>query len=211
MNNSADLYFTNGCGRCPLGGTLQCKVHRWANELKMLRRIILSCGLAEESKWGSPCYVYNGKNVLMLISMKDYCGISFFKGVLIQDQAELLRTPGPNSQSVRLLKFENSDEIERIHDEIKAYIFEAVEIEKAGLTVEFKVKPEPIPQELQDVFNQDPVIKMAFENLTPGRQRGYILYFSQAKQSKTRINRIKKCIPMIVSGIGMHDHYKSKA
>lgn len=209
MNLSAENYFIEGCGRCPLGGTPDCKVHNWTSELELLRNIILDSGLMEESKWGAPCYTYQGKNILMLSALKDYCCISFFKGALLSDKKNLLAKPGPNSQAARLFKFKSTDEIRIIESDIKAYIFEAIEVEKAGLKVEFNKSPEPIPAELEAKFEEDPILKSAFEALTPGRQRGYILHFSQPKQEKTRISRIEKCTPMILSGIGLHDKYKS--
>lgn len=209
MNKSVDNYFMEGCGRCPLGGTINCKVHTWTSELKLLRKIVLECGLTEESKWGAPCYTFQNGNVLMVSALKDYCCISFFKGSLLSDSKNLLVKPGPNSQAARLFKFIGVDEIVAIESDIKAYIFESIEVEKAGLNVTFKKNPEPIPPELESKFNEDPVLKTAFEALTPGRQRGYIIHFSQPKQEKTRVSRIEKCIPMILSGIGLHDKYRS--
>ncbi|WP_149304485.1 YdeI/OmpD-associated family protein [Pareuzebyella sediminis] len=209
MNKSVDNYFKEGCGRCPLGGTPECKVHTWTSELELLRKIVLTCGLTEESKWGVPCYTFQNKNILMVSALKEYCSIGFFKGSLLSDDKNLLVKPGPNSQAVRLFKFKSSNEIITIEDDIRAYIFESIEVEKAGLKIQFKKNPEPIPEEFDAKLEKDPILKTAFEALTPGRQRGYILYFSQPKQSKTRISRIEKCEPMILSGIGLHDHYKS--
>lgn len=209
MNKSADHYFIEGCGRCPLGGTPDCKVHRWTTELRLLRKIVLESGLTEESKWGVPCYTFQNKNVVMVSAFKEYCSISFFKGSLLSDSKSLLEKPGPNSQAARIFKFKSTTEILKIEKEIKAYIFEAIEVERAGLKVSFKKSPEPIPEELASIFAEDAVLKTAFEALTPGRQRGYILYFSQPKQSKTRMSRIEKCTPMILNGIGLHDKYKS--
>lgn len=210
MNTSVENYFLEGCGRCPLGGTTDCKVHSWTAELKLLRRIVLESGLVEESKWGAPCYTFQGKNVLMVSALKSYCCISFFKGSLLSDQKNILVKPGANSQAARLFKFKNTDEIINIENEIRAYIYEAIEVEKAGLNVVFEKNPEPIPEELVSKFEEDPILKNAFESLTPGRQRGYILHFSAPKQSKTRVSRIEKCTPMILSGIGLHDQYKAK-
>lgn len=209
MNKSVDNYFLEGCGRCPLGGTPDCKVHNWTSELEFMRKIVLECGLTEESKWGAPCYTFQNKNILMASALKEYCCISFFKGSLLNDEKNLLVQPGPNSQAARLFKFKNLDEIQRIESDIKAYIFESIEVEKAGLNVTFKKNPEPIPVELEAKLEEDPVLKTAFEALTPGRQRGYILHFAQPKQEKTRLSRIEKCVPMILSGIGLHDKYKS--
>lgn len=209
MNKSVDNYLLEGCGRCPLGGTPDCKVHNWTSELEKLRKIVLECGLSEESKWGAPCYTFRNKNVLMVSALKEYCCISFFKGSVLSDSKNLLVKPGPNSQSVRIFKFKNLNEIIKIESDIKAYILESIEVEKAGLKVPFKKSPEPVPEELEALFEEDPVVKTAFEALTPGRQRGYILHFSQPKQSRTRVSRINKCVPMILSGIGLHDKYKS--
>ena len=210
MNTSVETYFIDGCGRCDLGGTPECKVRGWTSELALLRNLILDCGLAEESKWGAPCYTFQGKNVLMLSALRDYCCISFFKGSLLNDQKELLVRPGPHSQAVRMFKFRSVKEIEKIMADIRCYIFESIEVEKAGLKVSFKKNPEPIPEELLVKFETDPVLKNAFHALTPGRQRGYILHFAKPKQSKTRVSRIEKCTPMILSGIGLHDKYQSR-
>ncbi len=209
MNKSVDNYFIDGCGRCPLGGTSDCKVHNWTEELELLRDIANSCGLNEESKWGVPCYTFNKKNVLIVSAFKEFAAISFFKGALLSDNKKILEKPGKNSQAARYMKFTNVTDIKSIQDEIKSYIFEAIEVEKAGLKLEFKKNPEPLPQELEDRFEEDPTLKSAFDNLTPGRQRGYIIYFSQPKQSTTRIKRIEKCIPKILSGEGLHDKYSS--
>ncbi len=196
--------------RCELGASPDCKVHRWQLELNLLRLLINQCGLTEECKWGSPCYTYNGKNVLMLSALKHYCCVSFFKGSLLQDQKKLLEKPGPNSQAARLFKFIDVTQIEEIATDIKSYIFEAIEVEKAGLTVEFKKEPLEIPVELQNKFEEDPAFENAFYSLTPGRQRGYLIHFNQAKQSKTRINRIEKHHENIMQGIGLNDKYSSK-
>lgn len=210
MNESVDNFFTEGCGRCPLGKTPDCKVHTWTKELELLREIVLQSGLQETCKWGAPCYTFNDKNVVMIGAFKNYCCISFFKGSLLQDENQLLDQPGPNSQAVRLFKFKNLEKIQVTKKHIENYIQEAIEIEKVGLEVAFKKNPEPLPEELEQKFDEDPTLKYAFEALTPGRQRGYILHFAQAKQSKTRLSRIEKCTPMILSGIGLNDKYKSK-
>ena len=142
MNKSADNYFIEGCGRCALGGTPACKVHTWEAELALLRSLILESGLEEESKWGMPCYSLKGKNVILLSAFKAYCSINFFKGVLLNDESGVLVKPGENSQSVRLLKFTSVEEIKAIVADIKEYIYEAIEVEKANLKVEFKKNPE---------------------------------------------------------------------
>ena len=205
MNTSVDEYFLEGCRRCPLGGTPDCKVHNWTEELKLLRSLILDCGLEEESKWGVPTYTYHANNVLILAAFKEYCSISFFKGALLSDEAKILEKPGKNTQAARLIKFTDIKEVTQLKSTIKSYIFEAIEIEKAGLEVKFEKNPEPIPEELQVKLDENPKLKSAFEALTPGRQRGYILFFSAPKQSKTRDSRIEKSIPKILKGKGMND------
>lgn len=205
MIPEVDLYLLEGCGRCPLGGTPQCKVHTWAAELKRLREIVLDTGLEETVKWGVPCYTDGKNNIVMIGAFVDRATLSFFKGVLLKDERGILEKPGPNSQSSRILNFTNVEEINAVEDYIRAYIHEAVENEAQGKKVEFKKNPEPIPDELQDKFDNDPAFQAAFEALTPGRQRGYILYFSQAKQSATRISRIEKYTEKIMQGIGFHD------
>ncbi|NMM47661.1 hypothetical protein HH304_04560 [Flammeovirgaceae bacterium KN852] len=210
MNTSVENYFVEGCGRCSLGGTPDCKVHKWTKELELLRTILLESGLTEECKWGVPCYTYHGTNVILLSAFKEFCSISFMKGSLLADSKNLLDKPGKNSQAFRLLKFTSPDQVTKIESDIKAYIFEAIEVEKAGLKVNFKKEPEPIPEELSQKFEEDPMLKSAFDSLTPGRQRGYILFFSQPKQSKTRISRIEKCEEMIMNGVGLHDKYQGR-
>lgn len=207
MNPDVDLYLIDGCGRCPLGGTPECKVNNWQEELKQLRRIVLECGLTEELKWKVPCYTFQKKNVLIVAAFKEYCSLSFFKGVLLKDTHSILEKPGENSQSDRLIKFTNVQEIIKMEAILKAYIFEAIEVEKAGLKVNFKKNSEPVPEELQKKLDEIPALKNAFEALTPGRQRAYILHFSQPKQARTRLSRIEKCIPQILDGIGLHDKY----
>jgi uncharacterized protein YdeI (YjbR/CyaY-like superfamily) len=204
-NTAVDTYLTIGCGRCPLVGTPDCKVHQWTAELSLLRMIILDGGLTEEVKWSVPCYTFQGNNVLILSAFKSFCSVSFFKGVLLKDGKKLLDKAGESSQAARLFKFTDVQQIERLEDDIKAYILEAIEIEKAGLKVHFESNPEPIPQELQDRFDESPAFKNAFMTLTPGRRRGYIIHFSQPKQSKTRQSRIEKCVDRIFSGKGMQD------
>jgi uncharacterized protein YdeI (YjbR/CyaY-like superfamily) len=166
--------------------------------------------LTEELKWGVPCYTYQKKNIVIISALRNYCAFSFLKGVLLKDPHNLLEKPGLNSQSDRVIKFTSVQQIIELEDIIKSYVSEAIEVENAGLKVEFKKNPEPIPEELQQKFDEDPFSKTAFEELTPGRQRGYILHFSQPKQSKTRVARIEKCVPKILNGEGLHDKYSSK-
>ena len=208
MNRNVDDYLIVGCGRCPLGGTKDCKVNNWQGELYQLRRIILDCGLNEESKWGVPCYTHWGRNVLTLSALKEFAAITFFKGSLLRDSNGMLSAPGKNSQAARYLKITAVQQALEKEKIIKTYIYEAIEVEKAGLKVAFNKSPEPTPEELHTRLEEDPFLKAAFEALTPGRQRGYILYFSAPKQSATRMSRIEKCTEQILNGIGLHDHYK---
>lgn len=206
MTNNVEEYFTDGCGRCPLGGTPDCKVNNWQAELRLLREIVLECGLTEESKWGMPCYTYNSKNVLIVSAFKEFSAINFFKGSLLSDPHKLLVLPGENSQAARFVKFTHPSQIEKNRDILKAYIFEAIEVEKSGLQVKFKsVSDYEVPEELEIKMNEIPALRTAFEALTPGRQKGYIIYFSQPKQSQTRFNRIDKSMEKIMKGLGWND------
>ncbi|WP_323756388.1 YdeI/OmpD-associated family protein [Roseivirga sp.] len=206
MNTNVDLYFTEGCGRCPLGGTPDCKVNRWPQELKQLRRIVLDCGLTEESKWGVPCYTFQGNNIGIVSAFKEYASLSFFKGALLQDTNHILEKPGENTQAARLLKFTDVKQVMEMESILKTYIYEAIEVEKAGLKVPLKETSEfNMPAEFKKALYENPDLKTAFEALTPGRQRGYLLHFSQPKQSKTREARIEKCTPMIFERKGLND------
>ncbi len=210
MNKTVKNYFENGCMRCSLGATPECKVHKWKEELIYLRKLIHQTDLKEACKWGVPIYTYNDINVLSLSALKQYCSIGFFKGSLLKDETKLLIKQGPHSQAARLFKFKNVNEIKFIENDILAYIQEAIEIEKAGLQIAFKKEIVPYPIELVECFEKDPILKTAFEALTPGRQRGYLIHFTQAKQSKTRFSRIEKWTPKILNGEGMHDKYTAK-
>jgi uncharacterized protein YdeI (YjbR/CyaY-like superfamily) len=206
MNPQIDHYLSHGCGRCPLGGKPECKVHDWTKELKLLRKLVLDCGLTEELKWGVPCYTYEQKNVAVVSAFKDYCSLSFFKGVLLTDPHQILDKPGENSQSVRLIRFTSVAEIRAVETALKAYVLEAIDLEVTGLKVEFKAKSELVlPEELLAKFEETPNLQAAFAALTPGRQRGYVLHFSAAKQSQTRTSRIEKCIQRIFEGRGFND------
>lgn len=200
MVNSVDEYLLEGCGRCDYHATPKCKVNFWREELKMLRLIANDSGLNEEVKWSMPCYTYKGANVAMIAAFKDYCSLSFFKGSLIEDRAKLLQKQGESSQAARLFKFTSKEQIHALEPMIKAYLQEAIEIERKGLKVEFAKQPEPIPTELEDIFEKMPELKTAFYALTPGKQRGYLIHFNQPKQSATRTSRIEKNIQKILNG-----------
>jgi len=207
MNPLVDKYLIDGCMRCKYGGTPQCKVLPWVAELEMLRQIVLETGLKEEIKWGVPVYTHDGKNIVTVNALKESANIGFFKGVLLKDENKILQQQG-NLQSDRLIKFTKLAEIEKLKDTIKAYIIEAISIEISGQKVEFKKNPEPLPDELLHVFETDPAFKKAFQALTMGRQRGYIIHFSQPKQAATRISRIEKYKNQIFNGVGLNDKYK---
>ena len=205
MNPFVDNYFAVGCGRCPLGGTPDCKVHSWQEEMKQLRRILLDTELTEELKWSLPCYTFQNSNVVMMTAFKDNCTLSFFKGVLLKDPDDILVQPGKNSQAAQVIRFTHVDQILAVESVLKAYIEEAIEVEKAGLKVEYKETAEfDFPDELLSMLEDDPAFAAAFEALTPGRQRGYLLHFSAAKQSETRVRRIEKYMPRIFEGKGLH-------
>lgn len=206
MNPEVDVFFEEGCGRCRMGGTPACKIHTWQKEARLLRQIILETGLNEDRKWGFPCYTLKNKNILMLAVFKNYCSVSFFKGALLKDPEKLLISPGENSNSVRQIRCTEETNIMNLADSIKRYIYEAVEIEKAGLKVPIvPSSATDVPLELQHQFDEDATFKTAFEALTPGRQRGYLLYFSAAKQPQTRRARIEKYKAHILQGKGFHD------
>lgn len=194
--------------RCKFGATPMCKVNIWRSELKILRKIALECGLTEELKWSMPCYTFNGKNIFIISAFKHCACISFFKGSLLTDDFGFLEKPGSSSQATRFLKFTSAQQIVEKNDVIKTYIRQAMELEKSGKKVAFKKNPEPLPVELIQTFSKDESLMSAFFQLTPGRQRGYILYFSQPKQESTRYARIEKCIPKIMNGEGLNDQYK---
>ncbi len=182
------------------------KNERWQEELQALRKIVLDSPLTEEVKWRVPCYTFEDHNVVILGAFKEHCVLSFVKGALLKDPRGILAFPGENTQSARVVRFANVGEIVKIASVLKAYIKEAISVEKAGLKVPLKkITERPIPEELQNKFNDAPALKAAFEALTPGRQRAYLLYFSGAKQSKTREARIEKCAPQILNGKGMDD------
>jgi uncharacterized protein YdeI (YjbR/CyaY-like superfamily) len=192
MNPKVDFYFN--------------KANKWQEEINKLRAIALDCQLNEDLKWGCPCYTLGKSNVVLIHVFKDYCAYLFFKGALLKDEYGILIQQTENVQAARQLRFTDMREIIESEVVIKSYIFEAIEVEKAGLKVELKKTREyEVPEELQFQFDEDSSFKMAFEALTPGRQRAYLLHFSDAKQSKTRLARIEKYKPTIMNGLGLND------
>jgi uncharacterized protein YdeI (YjbR/CyaY-like superfamily) len=192
MNTKVDFYFD--------------KNEKWKKEIEKLRTIVLDCVLTEELKWGCPCYTFNESNIVLIHVFKEYCAYLFFKGALLNDANGILIQQTENVQSARQIRFTNVQEIDKMERTLKAYIYEAVEVEKAGLKVKLKKTSDlKIPEELQNKLDKKPALKKAFDALTPGRQRQYIFYFSQPKQSQTREARIEKYIPQILDGKGLND------
>jgi uncharacterized protein YdeI (YjbR/CyaY-like superfamily) len=182
------------------------KAKKWQPEMKKLRSIILNCQLTEELKWGKPTYTLQKKNIVIIIALKEHCALAFCKGALLKDANGFLTKIGQNTQASRWIKFSSVQQIVEMEPVLNAYIHEAIEAEKAGLEVTYKKTADfPVPEELKNKLNKSPSLKTAFDALTPGRQRGYLLYFSAAKQSKTRTSRVEKCTPQILKGKGLND------
>ena len=192
MNPKVDFYFS--------------KAGKWQEELEQLRTIALDCQLTEELKWGTPCYTFQEKNIILIHDFKEYCAFLFFKGALLKDTEGILIQQSENVQAARQIRFTNLKEIVEQKNILKAYIYEAIEVEKAGLKFELKKTAEcPVSHQFQKQLEDDTTLKKAFEALTPGRQRGYLLHFSQPKQAKTREARVDKAIPQILDGKGLND------
>ena len=180
--------------------------NKWQEEFETLRTIVLYCGLTEELKWYQPCYTFENKNVVLMHGFKEYCALLFFKGVLLKDAKGILIQQTENVQAARQIRFTNVREIVKMKPILKAYIHEAIEVEKAGLKVKLKKTADfKVPAEFQNNLDEIPALKTAFEALTPGRQRGYIFHFSQPKQSKTREARVERCMARIFKGKGLDD------
>lgn len=187
------------------------KAEKWQAELQKLRKIVLACGLTEELKWHQPCYTLDGKNVVLIHGFKEYCALLFMKGALLKDPRGILIQQTENVQSARQIRFTSLREITELEPVLKKYIHEAIEVEKAGLEIKYKkVSDYKVPEELKKKLKANPALKTAFAALTPGRQRGYLLYFAAPKQSQTRESRIEKCTPLILKGRGLNDDYLSK-
>ena len=192
MNPKVDFYFS--------------KATKWQEEFEKLRMIILDCGLTEELKWGCPCYTFQQSNIVLIHGFKEYCALLFFKGALLQDPNGILIQQTKNVQAGRQIRFTAIGEIVKMEPILKAYVYEAIEVEKAGLEVEFKKPAEfKLAEEFQNILDEMPELKIAFYALTPGRQRAYLLHFSEPKQSKTRQTRVEKCVQQILNGKGLND------
>lgn len=205
LNPKVDLYLAQGCGRCKYHATPACKVQKWQNELQTLRQIVLESELTEDLKWSIPVYTFQNKNVVIVCAFKEFCTLSFLKGALLKDQYNLLEKQGESAQSARVIKFTDVESIQKLTPILKEYIVEAIENEKDGKKVDFVKNLEPVPEELENKFSEYPILKDAFYRLTPGRQRAYILFFTQPKQSATRESRIEKCMEKILNGKGLND------
>ena len=192
MNPKVDFFFS--------------KAKKWQEEFEKLRTIVLDSGLTEELKWGVPCYTFQKSNIVLMHGFKEYCALLFFKGALLKDAKSILIQQTKNVQSARQIRFTNVREIVKMEPILKAYIHEAIEVEKSGLKVNFKKTSEfIIPKEFQNKLDKIPALREAFYALTPGRQRAYIFYFSQPKLSRTRETRVEKCMDLILDGIGLND------
>ena len=192
INPKVDFYFS--------------KAKKWQEEIEKLRMIVLDCGLTEELKWGAPCYTFQKSNIVLIHVFKEYCALLFFKGALLKNANGVLIQQTKNVQSARQIRFTNVREIVKMKPILKAHIYEAIEVEKAGLKVDFKAEKKlDFPEEFQKKLNKNPALKTAFDALTPGRQRAYNLYFSAPKQSKTRESRIEKSVQRILKGKGLND------
>ncbi len=209
---SLDEYYEDGCGRCKYFATENCKVKTWREELRALKSILEKTRLKPELKWSQPTYTYKGKNVLILSAFKDYAFLSFFKGALLKEGKNILVSPGKSSQSSKQLRFTSKVQVEEKEGLILTLIKEAIQIEEEGKKVKTQKIPEAMPEELKEFLRQDPALEKAFNSLSSGKKRSYLIHLGQAKQSSTRISRIQKCIPKIMKGEGFHDAYKkSKA
>lgn len=196
MDNKVDLYFEN--------------LTHWGEELRKLREIIKNLELKEEYKWGGPVYTYKGKNVVGMRGFKEHLAIWFYNGVFLKDEDNLLMSSGENTQSLRQMRFKSLDEVKKSKKIIARYISEAIEVERAGLRIPSqRITTFDIPAELENVLRSSEKLKSAFEDLTPGRQKEYALYIAEAKQEKTRLSRLEKCIPLIGKGLGLNDRYRN--
>ena len=207
---SVDQYLLDGCGRCSKGGTPSCTVHTWHPILVAMRELATECMLTEEVKWSVPCYTLKGKNVLMIHAFKEYCSIMFMKGSLLTDPENILHRQTEHVTSGRQLRYTNLEGFLAQRDRAKAFILEAITLEEAGKKVEKRTEEGPMVEELKEAFAQDEAFKNAFYQLTPGRQRAYLLHFAQPKQAETRASRIVKCMPLIMRGEGLHDAYQNR-
>jgi len=202
--NATRYFYGSMTMQSPKVDAFVSRAKTWQGEMQKVRSILLECGLDEDLKWGKPCFSFEGKNVAILQPFKAHCSLMFFKGALLEDTHGLLRSQGENTQSALRLEFTSEAQVKKAV--LKSYVKQAIAVEKAGLTVDFKAKRElELPEELTQILKKDRKLAKAFHSLTPGRQRAYVLHFKGAKQSQTRTARIEKCIPQILAGKGMND------
>lgn len=205
ITTSVDVYLRDGCGRCEHFKTPACKVRRWRPVLDALRELLLSTELVEEMKWGSPCYTLDGRNVVMLVALKESCALSFFKGAALADDDGALVSPGPNSRFTRLLRFTSLEEVAARRRQAARFIEQAIALERAGTKVTPRASAEAVPAELARRLAEDSAVRRAFEALTPGRRRSHVLHVSGAKQQETRERRVERCVPDILAGRGFNE------
>lgn len=206
-NPAVDEYLAEGCGRCDKVGTPECKVNTWRDGLTRLRELVLETPLTEDRKWGSPCYTFNGHNVVMIGAFNSNYVLSFMKGALLKDPHQLLEAPGEHTQSGRVIRFADAERVTELASILKEYLLEAIEIDKAGLKVEFKQTADyEVPAELQAALDSDAALRGAFQTLTPGRQRSYLIHIGSAKQAKTRAARVERCREKIFEGKGFNEY-----
>ena len=202
---SAEAFMRDGCGRCDRYRTPSCKVHRWTAPLELLRDLVLASGLTETMKWGSPCYMVDGRNVVMLAVFNDHCAVSFFKGMALDDPDTVLESAGPNSRFVRFVRFRTVADVEHRRRALERLLDQAIALERAGHKIVVPPAAEPVPDELQQRLDADPAVRDAFARLTPGRRRSHILHIAGAKQSATRDRRVEACVPVILAGRGFNE------
>lgn len=207
MTRDAEVFFVDGCGRCSLGATPDCKIHSWVAPLKRLRTMALQAGLTEGCKWGMPCYMWGDRNVALMFVFKESCGLSFFRGHELQDPGGILEAAGPNTRTGRLFRVTNPGQLDRHEAELRRFLLEALALEMDGVPA----RP-PVDAELQpdvpgwvEFLQSRPDVASAFESLTPGRKRGYLLHFAAAQQASTRLKRMEKYAPQILALRGIHD------
>lgn len=203
--SSAEAYLKDGCGRCAHYRTPACKVNTWRSVLVRLRKHLVATDLKEEMKWGSPCYTWNGKNVVMLAAFRDSCALSFFKGASLADEAFVLEKAGPNSHIARLLRFRSMEEFLEKEKHVPRLLALAIALEKEGKVTKASKPALRLPAELAARLAREQKLRQAFDALTPGRQRSHVLYISSAKQTETRHRRVEKCLPLILGGRGFNE------
>jgi uncharacterized protein YdeI (YjbR/CyaY-like superfamily) len=202
---SVESWLQDGCGRCALFATPACKVLLWTDALLALRELVHETELSEEMKWGSPCYTIDGKNIVVLAALKDFCALGFLQGAALPDPEGILVSPGPNSRYARYLTFRSVAEVERLRKPTRTLLQEAIVLARSGRKFTPDTQPEPLPNELLRRLEEDPALAAAFASLTPGRKRSYIIHISGASSAAARERRVERCVPKIMAGLGFHE------